>query len=90
MRRGPSGGLGEIAVDITTEIPTSYRALFTIPGFPRLVGSMMLARTASTMVSLVLVLFALERYHSPGLAGLVTFLAIFPGLMVSPIAAQTR
>ena len=86
MRRGPSGGLGEIAVDITTEIPTSYRALFTIPGFPRLVGSMMLARTASTMVSLVLVLFALERYHSPGLAGLVTFLAIFPGLMVSPIA----
>ena len=71
---------------VTEEIPPSYRRLFSIEGFPRLVGSMMLARTASTMVSLVLVLFALDRYHSPGLAGLVTFLAIFPGLMVSPIA----
>ncbi|HEY7624327.1 MAG TPA: MFS transporter [Candidatus Limnocylindria bacterium] len=47
---------------------------------------MMLARTASTMVQLVLVLFALERFQSPGLAGLVTFLALAPGLLVSPIA----
>src|SRR5207237_4042009 len=34
----------------------------------------------------VLVRFALERYHSPGLAVLVTCLAIFAGLMVSPTA----
>jgi MFS family permease len=47
---------------------------------------MMLARTASTMVQLVLVLFALERFQSPGLAGLVTFLSLAPGLLVSPIA----
>jgi MFS family permease len=46
----------------------------------------MLARTASTMVQLVLVLFALERFQSPGLAGLVTFLSLAPGLLVSPIA----
>src|SRR5213594_13925 len=73
-------------MSVSAEARPSYRALLGVPGLPRLVGSMMLARTASTMVSLVLVLFALERYHSPGLAGLVTFLAIFPGLMVSPIA----
>ena len=38
------------------------------------------------MVELVLVLFALERFHSPGLAGAVTFLSLAPGLLVSPIA----
>jgi MFS family permease len=47
---------------------------------------MLLARTATTMVELVLVLFALERFHSPGLAGAVTFLSLAPGLLVSPIA----
>lgn len=47
---------------------------------------MLLARTATTMVELVLVLFALERFHSPGLAGAVTFLALAPGLLLSPIA----
>ena len=47
---------------------------------------MLLARTASTMVQLVLVLFALERFNSPGVAGAVTFLALAPGLLVSPIA----
>ena len=47
---------------------------------------MLLARTATTMVQLVLVLFALERFHSPALAGAVTFLGLAPGLLVSPIA----
>jgi MFS family permease len=73
-------------MSVTTEAPRSYRQLFTIEGFPRLVGSMVLARTATTMVELVLVLFALERYHSPALAGLVTFLSLFPGLVLSPVA----
>jgi MFS family permease len=69
-----------------TEQPVTYRALLAIPGFPRLVGSMMLARVAQQMVSLVLVLFALERYGSATVAGAVTFLAIAPGLLCSPIA----
>src|SRR5438132_1569442 len=47
---------------------------------------MLLARTATTMVQLILVLFALERFRSPGLAGAVTFLALAPGLLMSPIA----
>src|SRR5437867_2856154 len=64
----------------------SYRALFSIPGIPRLVASMLLARTAGQMTSLILVLFALERYGSPTIAGLATFLSIAPGLLVSPIA----
>jgi len=47
---------------------------------------MLLARTATTMVQLILVLFALDRFNSPGLAGAVTFLALAPGLVMSPIA----
>jgi len=69
-----------------TDRPVTYRALLAIPGFPRLVGSMMLARVAQQMVSLVLVLFALDRYGSAAVAGAVTFLAIAPGLVCSPIA----
>ncbi|HEV8669640.1 MAG TPA: MFS transporter [Candidatus Limnocylindria bacterium] len=47
---------------------------------------MMLARTAGQMVSLILVLFALQRYGSAEVAGAVTFLSILPGLIGSPIA----
>lgn len=66
--------------------PPSYRALFAIEGFPRLVTSMMLARTAQQMVALVLVLLALQRYASAEVAGLVTFFAVTPGLIAAPIA----
>jgi MFS family permease len=38
------------------------------------------------MVSLVLVLLVLERYGSPVLAGVATFLSLMPGLLMSPIA----
>lgn len=47
---------------------------------------MLLARIAAQMVSLVLVLLVLERYGSPALAGLATFLSLAPGLAVAPIA----
>ena len=38
------------------------------------------------MVAIALVLFTLAEYHSPELAGLVTFASIFPGIAISPIA----
>src|SRR5262249_47065929 len=47
---------------------------------------MQLARIAQAMVSVTLVLFALDTYGSSQLAGWATFLWIFPGLLVSPIA----
>jgi len=47
---------------------------------------MQIARTAQSMLSVALVLFTLAEYDSPGLAGIVTFASIFPGLVVSPIA----
>ena len=71
---------------MTAEIQPSYRALFTVQGLPRLIASMILARIAGQMVSLVIVLFALEKYGSPAVAGAATFLSIAPGLFASPIA----
>jgi MFS family permease len=38
------------------------------------------------MTQLALVLFVLQRFHSPALAGVTVFLAVAPGVAVSPIA----
>jgi MFS family permease len=46
----------------------------------------MLGRVGGQMVTVTLVLFVLAIYRSPQLAGLTAFLAIFPGLVVSPVA----
>jgi MFS family permease len=64
----------------------SYRALLRVPELGRVLVAMQLARIASSMVSVAIVLFTLQQYHSPQLAGLVTFAAIFPGLLASPVA----
>jgi len=64
----------------------SYRALLRIPGLSRVLVSMQIGRVAQAMVAIALVLFTLDRYGSPALAGLVTFASIFPGLLISPIA----
>lgn len=47
---------------------------------------MLFARVAGQMVALILVLLALQRYGSAELAGLVTLLAVAPGILASPIA----
>jgi hypothetical protein len=69
-----------------TRADRSYRALLRIPTLGRVLVSMQIARTAQSMLSVTLVLFTLATYHSPGLAGIVTFAITFPGLVVSPIA----
>ncbi|HXI46368.1 MAG TPA: MFS transporter [Candidatus Acidoferrales bacterium] len=66
--------------------PASYRALLAVPSLGRALAGMQIARIAQSMVGLALVLFTLEHYHSPELAGLVTFAGIAPGILVSPIA----
>jgi predicted MFS family arabinose efflux permease len=47
---------------------------------------MQVSRIAQSMVGIVVILFALQRYDSPQLAGLVAFASIAPGMVVSPIA----
>ena len=49
-------------------------------------AGLLLSRVAGSMVPVALVLFVLQRYHSPQLAGITAFLSTFPGLVVSPLA----
>jgi len=64
----------------------SYRALLRVPQLGRVLLGMQLARIGQTMIGVAVVLFALQVYGSPEIAGIVTFVWIFPGLLVSPIA----
>ena len=64
----------------------SYRELLQVPSLGRILLGMGLARVAQAMVAIALVLFTLAEYHSPELAGIVTFASLFPGIAISPIA----
>jgi MFS family permease len=46
----------------------------------------LLGRIGGQMWTVALVLFALERFHSPAIAGLTVFAAAFPGTVFSPVA----
>jgi len=81
-----TGGAGRPHQPAGAVAPPTYGALLRVPGFARIYASLLLARVSGQMVSVALVLFVLGRYHSPQLAGVTAFLAIFPGLVVSPIA----
>jgi len=67
-------------------VDRSYRALLRVPGLGRVVTAMSLARIAQSMVGVAIVLFVLAEYHSPSLAGIVTFASIFPGILIAPVA----
>ena len=45
-----------------------------------------MSRLATRMFGLALVLYALDRFHSPVLAGWVAFAAMAPGMAISPLA----
>ena len=64
----------------------SYRALLEVPSLGRVLLSMQVSRIAQSMVGIVMILFALQRYDSPQLAGVVAFASIAPGMVISPIA----
>lgn len=78
---------GSIGPPVThTTIDRSYRALLAVPALGRTLLGMQVVRVAQSMVGVAMVLFALSRYGSPALAGIVTFVTIVPGILVSPIA----
>ena len=57
-----------------------------VPGFARLYAGLLLGRVGGNTVAVALILFVLTRYDSPQLAGATAFFAIFPGIVVSPLA----
>jgi MFS family permease len=68
------------------ESDLSYRALFRVPNFGRYALATLLGRGGEAMWTVAMVLFVLERFHSPTLAGLTFFLGVGPGLLLSPLA----
>jgi MFS family permease len=52
----------------------------------RILLGMSLSRIAGSMLSVGLILFTLDRFGSPQLAGIVMFASIAPGILVGPIA----
>src|SRR5437016_3039404 len=64
----------------------SYRALLGVPSVGRMLIGMQIARIGQSMVSIAIVLFALDSYRSAAVAGMTTFFSVFPGLIVSPLA----
>ena len=67
------------------DLPTSYGAVFRIPSMRRVLLGMAVGRIASSMLGVALVLFTLQRFRSPELAGLATFASVTPGLLIAPI-----
>lgn len=66
--------------------PLSYRRLLRLDGMPQLFLAACLSRLASRMFVLVIVLYVLDRFDSPVLAGWMAFASMMPGLLVSPLA----
>ena len=66
--------------------PLSYRRLLKLDGMPELFLAACLSRLASRMFVLAIVLYVLDRFGSPVLAGWVAFASMAPGLVVSPLA----
>ena len=69
-----------------TETPRSYRQLLRMHGVPELLLAACLSRLAGRMFMVAIVLDVLDRFHSPVLAGWVSFASIAPGLAISPLA----
>ncbi len=63
----------------------SYRALARVPGLPQAVLAMVLGRVGEAMLPVCLVLTALTVFDSAPLAGLLTSLSVFPGLLAAPL-----
>jgi len=64
----------------------SYARLIRLPNILPLLGAICLTRLAGRMFRIVIVFYALAAFGSPRLAGFLSFAAIVPGLLVSPLA----
>ncbi len=70
----------------TDAIPLSYRALLRLDAVGTLLLAASLARLAERMFGLAVVLYALQHFQSPQLAGWIAFAAMAPGLLAGPFA----
>jgi predicted MFS family arabinose efflux permease len=66
--------------------PLSYRELLRLPQIGSLLSATALSRLAGRMFILTIVLHALDRTHSATFAGWLSFAALAPGLVTSPLS----
>jgi MFS family permease len=57
-----------------------------VPGFFHLMLASICCKSAARMYQVLLVLFVLAIYHSPGLSGLIVLVSLIPGIVLSPLA----
>jgi MFS family permease len=69
-----------------TDTRYSYGQLLRMPGVPELLAAASLSRLAGRMFALAVVLYALDRFRSPAIAGWVAFASMAPGLLIAPLA----
>src|SRR5918993_496386 len=75
-----------MAEELMSEPRASYGSLLRLPFVGRILVAMTLARIAASMTSVAVILFALEEYGSPQLAGIVAFAATAPAILAGPVA----
>lgn len=71
---------------ISTAAAVSYRQVLTSRNVPQLLLAACLCRLAHGMLALAVVLYAMARFDSAGVAGLAVSLLTLPGFLVSPLA----
>ena len=64
----------------------TYWRLTRLPGVAAILIAAALSRLGQRMLGFAIVLYALTRFDSPVLAGWLSFTAIAPGLVISPLA----
>jgi predicted MFS family arabinose efflux permease len=64
----------------------SYRQLLRQRAVRQVLLAACLSRLAGRMVTLAIILYALDRFQAPALVGWVAFASLAPGLAVSPLA----
>ena len=71
---------------VATAAPASYRRLLALPGMGALLVNTLLTRASIQMWEVAVILLAIQRFHSPTVAGVGVFLLIVPGLVMSPVS----
>jgi MFS family permease len=69
----------------TPAVTLTYSEVLRTKPVGRVAFSMLLSRTSSEAMAVVLVLFVLAEFGSPALAGLTVFMDLAPGLLVAPV-----
>jgi MFS family permease len=66
--------------------PISYRQLIRLPNLLGLLSATCLSRLADRMFAIAIVFHALTAFGAPSTAGWIAFVAVAPGLLISPLA----